>query len=196
MCPITVLPCVDPDRPVTSTSGQGVNAWPCWQTPSSSSSGRHPQRHAHRGGRCRSHRRGRHPGDGAGHPAGYQKLLELAERHPGQRVWAIESTGGYGAGLTRFLQAHAEQVVELDRPSGPPAASRVLQEPAGSLTLLGGSSAESGPHAEHGGLSEDGDVVASGMDGEASLASSMDGQVEGRTAYLNSLQFDVGEPGG
>jgi transposase len=31
-------------------------------------------------------------------------------------VWAIESTGGYGAGLTRFLQAHAEQVVELDRP--------------------------------------------------------------------------------
>jgi transposase len=31
-------------------------------------------------------------------------------------VWAIESTGGYGAGLTRCLQAQAEQVVELDRP--------------------------------------------------------------------------------
>ena len=31
-------------------------------------------------------------------------------------MWAIESTGGYGAGLTRFLQAQAEQVVELDRP--------------------------------------------------------------------------------
>jgi transposase len=31
-------------------------------------------------------------------------------------VWAVESTGGYGAGLTRFLPAHAEQVVELDRP--------------------------------------------------------------------------------
>ena len=31
-------------------------------------------------------------------------------------MWAIEGTGGYGAGLTRFLQAHAEQVVELDRP--------------------------------------------------------------------------------
>jgi transposase len=40
----------------------------------------------------------------------------LADRHDGRRVWAIESTGGYGAGLTRFLQAHAEQVVELDRP--------------------------------------------------------------------------------
>jgi transposase len=31
-------------------------------------------------------------------------------------VWAIEGTGGYGAGLTRFLHAHGEQVVELDRP--------------------------------------------------------------------------------
>ena len=49
-------------------------------------------------------------------PAGYQQLLELADRHDGQRVWAIEGTGGYGAGLTRFLAAKAEQVVELDRP--------------------------------------------------------------------------------
>ena len=49
-------------------------------------------------------------------PAGYQQLLTLASQQPGQRVWAIEGTGGYGAGLTRFLQAHAEQVVELDRP--------------------------------------------------------------------------------
>ena len=40
-------------------------------------------------------------------PAGDQQLLQVAGRHPGQRVWAIESTGGYGAGLTRFLQAHA-----------------------------------------------------------------------------------------
>jgi transposase len=49
-------------------------------------------------------------------PAGYQQLLKLAGRHQGQRMWAIEGTGGYGAGLTRFLHAHAEQVVELDRP--------------------------------------------------------------------------------
>jgi transposase len=49
-------------------------------------------------------------------PAGYQQLLKLAGEQPGQRVWAIEGTGGYGAGLTRFLHAHAEQVVELDRP--------------------------------------------------------------------------------
>jgi hypothetical protein len=49
-------------------------------------------------------------------PAGYRQLLQLADRHDGRRVWAIEGTGGYGAGLTRFLHAHAEQVVELDRP--------------------------------------------------------------------------------
>jgi transposase len=49
-------------------------------------------------------------------PAGYRQLLALANQHHGQRVWAIEGTGGYGAGLTRFLHAHAERVVELDRP--------------------------------------------------------------------------------
>jgi transposase len=52
-------------------------------------------------------------------PAGYQQLRRLANRHDGQRVWAIESTGGYGAGLTRFLAGHHEQVVELDRPKRP-----------------------------------------------------------------------------
>jgi len=49
-------------------------------------------------------------------PAGYRQLLAWANHQSGRRVWAIEGTGGYGAGLTRFLQAHAEQVVELDRP--------------------------------------------------------------------------------
>jgi transposase len=49
-------------------------------------------------------------------PAGDQELLGVADRHDGRRVWAIEGTGGYGAGLTRFLAAHAEQIVELDRP--------------------------------------------------------------------------------
>jgi transposase len=52
-------------------------------------------------------------------PAGYRQLLQVAACQPGRRVWAVESTGGYGAGLTRFLQAHAERVVELDRPKRP-----------------------------------------------------------------------------
>ena len=49
-------------------------------------------------------------------PAGYQQLLELAGRQSSRRIWAVESTGGYGAGLTRSLTAHHERVVELDRP--------------------------------------------------------------------------------
>jgi Transposase len=49
-------------------------------------------------------------------PAGYRQLLRLANRQDGRRIWAVEGTGGYGAGLTRFLHAHQEQVVELDRP--------------------------------------------------------------------------------
>jgi transposase len=52
-------------------------------------------------------------------PAGYQQLLELADRQVGRRIWAIEGTGGYGAGLTRFLHHRVEQVVELDRPKRP-----------------------------------------------------------------------------
>ena len=35
------------------------------------------------------------------------------------RVWAIEGTGTYGAGLTRHLHACGEQVFELDRPKRP-----------------------------------------------------------------------------
>jgi transposase len=53
-------------------------------------------------------------------PAGYRQLLELAGRHSSRRIWAVESTGGYGAGLTRSLAAHHERVVELDRPKRAP----------------------------------------------------------------------------
>lgn len=49
-------------------------------------------------------------------PDGYAALLELAEQHAGLRVWAIEGTNSYGAGLTRFLIEHGEWVIELDRP--------------------------------------------------------------------------------
>jgi transposase len=52
-------------------------------------------------------------------PTGYQQFLELADQHGRRRVWAIEGTGGYGAGLTRFLHHRLERVVELDRPKRP-----------------------------------------------------------------------------
>ncbi|MEU0153073.1 IS110 family transposase [Micromonospora fulviviridis] len=52
-------------------------------------------------------------------PDGYTKLLDLAERRSGLRAWAMEGTGGYGAGLARHLADAGELVVELDRPKRP-----------------------------------------------------------------------------
>jgi transposase len=52
--------------------------------------------------------------------AGHARLLRLAdEQASGRRVWALEGTGCYGAGLTRFLVDQGEWVVEIDRPKRP-----------------------------------------------------------------------------
>ena len=52
--------------------------------------------------------------------AGHARLLQLADdQAPGRRVWALEGTGCYGAGLTRFLVDQGEWVVEIDRPTRP-----------------------------------------------------------------------------
>ena len=51
---------------------------------------------------------------------GYKRLLRFARLHTdARRVWAIESSGSYGAGLATFLLAHGEWVVEVDRPARP-----------------------------------------------------------------------------
>ncbi|RTL65710.1 MAG: IS110 family transposase [Pseudonocardiaceae bacterium] len=50
---------------------------------------------------------------------GYTELVEFAELQSGLRAWAIEGTGGYGAGLARHLADLDELVVELDRPGRP-----------------------------------------------------------------------------
>jgi transposase len=53
-------------------------------------------------------------------PAGLTRLLEHAHTiAPGPRLWAIEQTGSFGAGLTTLLLAAGETVVEIDRPSRP-----------------------------------------------------------------------------
>ena len=52
--------------------------------------------------------------------SGHAGLFQLAEEQaPGRRVWALEGTGCYGAGLTRFLVNRGEWVVEIDRPTRP-----------------------------------------------------------------------------
>src|SRR4051795_902668 len=52
-------------------------------------------------------------------PDGYAQLCALAQAHSGLRVWAMESTGSYGAGLARHLAEADEWVIELDRPKRP-----------------------------------------------------------------------------
>jgi transposase len=47
---------------------------------------------------------------------GYVQVLELVEEHAcGRRVFAVEGTGSFGAGLTRFLVGRDERVLEVGR---------------------------------------------------------------------------------
>lgn len=47
---------------------------------------------------------------------GYRQALRLARRQaPGRRVWALEGSGSYGAGLARFLSQQGEHVLEVER---------------------------------------------------------------------------------
>jgi transposase len=54
--------------------------------------------------------------------AGYEALVELADAYTtaGERAWAVEGTGSYGAGLAMFLAAAGEWVIEVDRPGRTP----------------------------------------------------------------------------
>jgi len=52
-------------------------------------------------------------------PGGFAELTALVEQQPGIRAWALEGSGGYGAGLARYLAAAGELVIELDRPVRP-----------------------------------------------------------------------------
>jgi len=47
---------------------------------------------------------------------GYAQALRLVDEYaPGRRAFAIEGTGSFGAGLTRFLTAEGEWVLEVSR---------------------------------------------------------------------------------
>src|SRR5436305_1887996 len=47
---------------------------------------------------------------------GYAQALKLVDRHAcGRCAFAVEGTGSFGAGLTRFLTARGERVLEVGR---------------------------------------------------------------------------------
>src|SRR5262249_14962255 len=65
---------------------------------------------------------------------GYRQALALAERTaPGRRLWAIEGTGSYAAGLTGFLIARGERVLEVERPKRSGSRSRMKSDPLDAL---------------------------------------------------------------
>ena len=52
----------------------------------------------------------------AADPRGYAQAARFADRRaPDARLWAIEGSGHYGAGLTRFLATRGETVFEVGR---------------------------------------------------------------------------------
>ena len=52
----------------------------------------------------------------AADPGGYAEALRLAAQHaPGRRAFAVEGSGSFGAGLSRFLTERGEQVFEVSR---------------------------------------------------------------------------------
>jgi len=61
----------------------------------------------------------RRPSSSPPTPAGYRKALARVAAHGGTRIWGVEGTGSYGAGLTEFLGDAAERVVEVERPRRP-----------------------------------------------------------------------------
>ena len=63
-------------------------------------------------------------------PAGYRQLLKLAGQQPGRRVWAIEGTGGYGAGLTRSWPPTTSGWWSWTGPSAWPAATAPSPTPS------------------------------------------------------------------
>lgn len=52
-------------------------------------------------------------------PKGYRQLVAFGRRHGEDRLWAIEGTGSFGAGLTTVLTNSSERVLEVDRPARP-----------------------------------------------------------------------------
>jgi transposase len=111
---------------------------------------------------------------------GYRKALRLACRQaPGSRVWALEGTGSYGAGLARFLQERGERVLEVERPRRPGRRGRLksdlLDAELAARSLIAG---ERGAHPRLGPETQ----------ALRALLVAREGAVSARTAALNELR--------
>ena len=111
--------------------------------------------------------------------SGYRQALQYARgRGPGLRVWALEGTGSYGAGLARYLAERGEQVVEIARPRRDGRQGRLKSDPldaeraARTLLADGGSKPRLGRETR----------------ALQALLATRHGAVHARTAALNELR--------
>jgi transposase len=65
----------------------------------------------------------------AANRAGYRAALCAARRCGARRLWALEGSGCYGAGLARFLQERGEQVLEVERAARQGSRGRLKTDP-------------------------------------------------------------------
>jgi transposase len=111
---------------------------------------------------------------------GYRQALRLARRQArGRRLWALEGTGSYGAGLARFLCERGEQVLEVERPARPGRQGRLksdaLDAERAARSLLAGT-AGSRPR------------VSAQTQALRALLTTREGAVRACTAALNELR--------
>jgi transposase len=111
---------------------------------------------------------------------GYALLLAWARRRAaGRRVWAIEGTGSYGAGLVAFLDEQGEQAVEIGRRVRRDGPSRAKSDPLDAIEAAREALAQRRPAAPR---------AAGEREALRVLVNTREGAVLARTAAINQLR--------
>jgi hypothetical protein len=110
----------------------------------------------------------------------YKTLLAWARRFAnGRRVWAVEGSGSYGAGLTSFLGEQGEQVVEIGRRVRRDGGVRAKSDPLDAIEAAREALAR--PRQAAPGISGEREALRV-------LVSTREGAVLARTAAINQLR--------
>jgi len=111
---------------------------------------------------------------------GYTTLLAWAQRLAnGRRVWAVEGSGSYGAGLTSFLGEHGEPVVEIGRRVRRDARVRAKSDPLDAIEAAREALARPRQAAPR---------ISGEREALRVLVSTREGAVLARTAAINQLR--------
>jgi transposase len=112
-------------------------------------------------------------------PAGYAELLGWAEQFGPVDTWGVEGTGSFGAALTRFLRAHGQVVVEVNRPD------RAARRRRGKSDPLDADAAARAAQAEQGSMPKAGDGLVEMI---RALRVARSSAMKARTQAINALK--------